>query len=341
MGKFTEKREPEQDQEEVTYFQDAAASVILSNHSDISDELRFNKVRQMPIIKWNNERGYYMFPSLQSYDYFKNNGKQIRLNEDGVGIPLLYFQHPQDTTYNPDDPSEEIKFQIYIFVMQRAADPPPFEYESIEASNEYFKLYKCLFCTISRTVKWLKNIYKMTIRETKEIPYYFISKGSRLDVMMDDFIIRWEDTYNFFRDTGYKSQILPLDQKSLFDSADDFKTNTPYSNRDMIRKKRTEKQKELPEPMIYPFDTHNIKEVDTKNGFKRFIGRYTLEGAGGFSSKMAIVYVGEYGPLDSFGICNIPFMTKLLACQAFLLHRIEVDRQKKRDRNAYNGGILY
>lgn len=333
MGKFSIKEE----QEDVKYLQDTASSIVLSNHSVISQSLRFNKVRQMPIIKWNNERGYYMFPSLQSYDYFKNNGKELCLNEDGVGIPLFYFEHCQNKTLNPDNPSEKINFQIYIFVMQRAADPPPFEYESIEISNEYFKLYKCLYAIVSRTDKWFKSIFKMTLREARERPYNFVLRNSKLDVMMDDYVIRWEDTNNIFKDTGYKSYVLPVDEKSLFDSADDFKSDTPYSNRELILKKRTEKEKEAPEPMIYPFDTHAVKEVSTKKNSKRFIGRYTLEGAGGFSCKLAIVYVGEYGPLNSFGICNIPPMTKLLACQALLLHRIEIDKQKDRDRNAYRG----
>ncbi|CAL9737270.1 protein Dia1p [Monosporozyma servazzii] len=333
MGKFSSKEEPE----DVKHLQETTSSIVLSNHSDVSQILRFNKVRQMPIIKWNNKIGYYMFPSLQSYDYFKNNDKEIILNEDGVGIPLFYFEPCQYTTYNADNASEKINYQLYIFVMQRADDPPPFEYESIEVSNEYFKLYKCLYAIISKTVKWFKTIFKMTLREARERPYHFIYKNYKLDVMMDDYVIRWADTYNMFKDTGYKSYVVPLDQKSLFDSADDFKSDTPYSNRELILKKRRETEKEAPEPMIYPFDTHDVKEVSTIKDSKNFIGRYTLEGAGGFSNKMAIVYVGEYGPLNSFGICNIPSTTKLLACQAFLLHRIEVEKQQERNRNAYRG----
>lgn len=310
-------------------FQDTVSSIILTDDYDVPSELRFNKVRQMPITKRAIENDVYMFPSLQSYDAFKNNKKEFCLNEDGMGIPLFKFEVCGFMEYNPDNPSERIKYKIYTYILKSALEPPPFDYDCIIKSNDKFNIYKCLFCTISKRLKWFRDIYNMSVRETAERVYHIISKGFKLDVLMDDYVVRWNDTHNIFRDTGFKAQILPIETKSLFDSAKEFKTSTPYYNQALIKKKHSDTAYSSNEPRVYQFDTHDTK-ILTEKPQKHYVGRYTTEGAGGFSNKVAIVYIGEYGSLNSFGVMNIPFTTKLLACQALLLHRIEVERRMKR-----------
>ena len=317
------------------FFQETVSSIILTDDCNVPSELRFNKVRQMPITKQPYENSYYMFPSIQSYNAFKNNQMDFCLNKEGVGIPLFKFEVCWHMEHNPYNPSELIRYKVFHYVLKSTAEPPPFSYESIVKSNDTFSVYKCLFCTISKRVKWFSDVYRMAIQETPERPYHIISKYSKLDVLMDDYIIRWQDTYNIFRDTGFKAQILPIETKSLFDSAREFKTFTPYYNQALIKKKHSDKEKNFNEPRVYPFDTYGTKQLKEKP-LEHFIGRYTTEGAGGFSSKVAIAYIGEYGSLNSFGIINIPFETKLLACQALLLNRIEIERQSRRRRRRRN-----
>lgn len=319
-------------------FQDVASSIILTDDHNIPSELRFNKVRQMPIIRQTMGSDVYMFPSIQSYDAYKNNNKEFCLNEDGVGIPLFKFEVCKFTEYNPDNSSEKIRYKIYIYILKGILEPPPFDYECIIKSNDKFNIYKCLFCTISKKLKWFSIIYNMSIKESTEKVYYIIFKGLKLDVLMDDYIIRWNNTHSILRNIEFKARILPIETKSLFDSAKEFKTSTPYYNQALIKKKRDNTDNYVTEPQVYPFDTHGTKVLLTEPR-KHFIGRYTTDVAGRFSNKVAIVYIGEYGSLNSFGIINIPFTTKLLACQALLLHRIEVTRRMKRRNNYTNYAI--
>lgn len=286
------------------YFDDTRLKCTLSQEPHIPPSLRFNRERSMPIMKLKKQRGYFMFPSLQSYEKFRSNGDDVSLNQDGMGVPLFYFEH---TNYNPLDVgliSEATLYKIHIFTIQDSNIPPPYDHEEIIAIGEKYTIYQSLFCTISRKVDLTRISYTLSFQGHENEPYTMIHRPEfrDLDTMIDGFVLRWHVTYNPVIDNDhYGLRLLYNDEKSLFDSNANFETVTkpvPESQRKKVSVAHYTSE-----------DSDNVKII---------------------TYKMADVTIGEKGSPNAFGITNVPMLTKILACQALLIHRIEVDKDKER-----------
>lgn len=294
------------------YFDDTRLNCTLSQDARIPPSLRFNNQRSMPIMKLKNQRGYFMFTSLQSYEKFKSNGYEVCLNQDGVGIPLFYFEH---TNYNVLDAgliSEAQLYKIHILTIQDSNIPPPFEYEEVIAIGKKYTIYQSLFCTISKKVDLTRISYNLTFSDPEYEPCTMIHRPEfrDLDTMIDGYVLRWHVAYNpVIGNDHYGLSLLHSDEKSLFDSKVDFK-QVPE-----------EKGKKITKP------------IPESQRMKISVAHYTSEDSDNvkiISYKMADVTIGESGSLNAFGITNVPMLTKILACQTLLIHRIEVDKDKER-----------
>lgn len=294
------------------YFDDNRLNCTLSQNPRIPPFLRFNRQRSMPIMKLKNQRGYYMFPSIQSYEKFRSNGDDISLNQDGVGVPLFYFER---TNYNPLDVgivSEANLYKIHIFTIQDSNVPPPFDHEDVIAIGKKFTIYQSLFCTISREVTWNRITYKLSFRGYEDEPYLMVHRPEfrDLDTKIDGFVLRWHVAFNPVIDNDhYGLRLLYNDEKSLFDSMTKSKPNVDEKGRSVITKPIPESQK-----------------------MKISVAHYTSEDSDDIkiiSYKMADVTIGENGSPNAFGIKNVPMLTKILACETLLIHRIEVDKDKE------------
>ncbi|QLL35108.1 hypothetical protein HG536_0H04840 [Torulaspora globosa] len=260
-----------------------------------------NRKRNMPIAKFLGTDGYFLFPSENSYDVYKQNNNEIgRLDAEGVGIPLLHISLEFPTLGNAVGNSPSLMVWKYILLHAGEA-PPPIDHKVVRCGSKW-TLYKVPFCEIYR--KWSFNYreYRFTFPYDRfpmtNLTLKRTVANRDLYTYMGEVSLRWHVPMPFLVDTDhYTLQILDDSVPNLLD--DSVTTN---------RKKRLKTDRKFIEIARYTREDRDMMPHRT--------------------SKRANLYIGEWSSTTAYGIAEVPWTTQVLACHGLLIHYIEHQRRE-------------
>lgn len=286
--------------------------VQMASTKKVPEQFRFKSERTLPMVRFWNRRGIFLFSSRQSLDKFKAEGSSFGFaptNKEGVGIPLFHIVR-ELLDLVPT-------FNIYKYEIVSVNDPPVYSTEAeLISDNGNFKLYKIPFCKINMTVDLTRIQYNFHFFSTpvdKQADTSLIKQPNfrDMDTEIDSYIMRWHINYTpILTNSHYTLELLPANMTSLYDN-----------------KSLTVRNNMMGEPVYDKFVVGHLTS-DTSDLLPKT------------TSKVAKLIVGET-KINSFGISDIPWNTQVLACQSLLIHYIdeikerETSRKKKR-RNRNN-----
>ena len=284
----------------------------------VPEFLQFNMERNLPICDMPMHRGYYIFPSVQSFEAFKRSrGATIeKLDANAMGVPLLRLDR-QFLTHGMTMIDSEIKYKVYRYEVRSCFDPPPYGVDVREciivAEDAQFKVYKYLYANIYKADKLTQSALKISFvggdnsgLQGDDNSLYMLHRREfrDMDTCIKGFNLRWHVRYSPLENDHYKLALLNPREPSLMDS--------PQT---IANKKKA-----------------NITKI---NPYTAVLGHYTSEAEDllpGLIVKDADFIIGENGSPANIGIANIPELTIIFAAQALVLHCVEREKEKKRRR---------
>lgn len=296
-----------------TFFQDEKSFHVKCNTSEkVEPQFRFNRQRNMPIAKFRGVMGYYIFPSENSFDQFKQSQfEHCSLNAEGVGLPLLHIH----ITFNVLGKITGNKpcYLVHRFLLRRLDEPPPTGQYEVVAQNHEFCLLKMPFCEIYRRSGIKETEYKLSFPFGPDFTDSYLMKRSfinrNLYTFMGDSDLRWHVHCAFpINRDHYRLEILGNYTPSLLD-------DSAAKN----EKKKLRRAKE-----------------DKKPG-RTIIAHYTRTYRDFFPHKVAKrsnLFIGEHSQVISYGIQDVPWTTQVIACQALLIQYIEHARRENRKKSS-------
>ena len=292
----------------VKLMDDKRLRVEKRNDDSIPESLHFNMERHMPIVDIPLARGYLIFPSVQSFDKFSENGDKENidsLDSNGMGIPLFQIKR-QLLTPGLTMIETELTYKIYKYEIKQRDDVPPYGDFEIIAENQNFKVYKYLYGKVYKSSKMTQSALQFVINNDVENSYFMLHKREfrDMDTCIDGYNFRWHVRYSPMENDHYKLALLNPKEVSLMDSP---------SVKSMKKK-------------------NNITKIDP---YSLVFGHYTSENEDLIPSmimKSADFIIGEKGVASNIGLSNVPELTQKFACQALVLHVIERQKEEERDR---------
>ena len=282
--------------------------------------LHFNRERDMPIVSVAGVDGYMMFPSPQSFDRFRNEGSKTEFlltDAEGVGFPLFHIVRENVMERWSPTPTP-ILYRIYAYEIRASDSVPPYGSYEVVSKNHHFKLYRRLYCSVSRFDSGGLSQYKMVF-ENRELEQqksiYMVHKHDfrDLDTKVLNTGFRWHVKY---------SPVITNDHYRLM-----------YMNPQTVSLLDTSEEKAAKKG----------NEATGKSRYEAVIGHYSTERGDLIPKKTvkcADFIVGEQGSPDSLGLVNVPLLTKVFACQSLLIHCIEAFKRRGTSANtifAYDG----
>lgn len=274
---------------------------------------KYNRERSMPFAKVIGKRGFFLFPSENSYDRFKQNKFDFEpLEEEGVGIPLLRIKKTYAIigSFSGNAPV----YVIYKYMILNQDEPPPSDQFEVIKQGNGLKLYKFPYCEIYRRVE-LRNIeYKLVFAfdgsQTKHLTMVRRSYNRDLFSSLNQTNIRWHVSYSPIHDDQYRLAILDESFPSLLDDTETRRTKKKLKN--------------------------NKEEIQTIANYTRKFRDILPK----IVSKEATLIIGEWSDSPSYGISSIPWDTQALACQGLLINYMEYERRKEREsKNSQNSQL--
>ncbi|QLQ82231.1 hypothetical protein HG537_0G04860 [Torulaspora globosa] len=274
---------------------------ISSRADDILGQFKVNRKRNMPIVKYWGTEGYFMFPSENSYDVYRQNGNEVgRLEGDGVGIPLLHicFEFPTLGNSVGNSPS----LMVWKYVLVAVGEGPPLIYHEIVKQGSKWWLYRVPFCEIYRHWSFNHREYRFTFPYDKFPTTNCTLKRTvanrDLYTYMGETSMRWHVPMPLLIDTDqYTLQILDQSVPNLLDDS----TTAKHKRR-------------------LKTDRKSIEIARYTRADRDFMPHRT--------SKRANLHVGEWSNAVAYGIQEVPWTTQVLACQGLLIHYIEHQRRE-------------
>ncbi|KAG0671759.1 hypothetical protein C6P45_005024 [Maudiozyma exigua] len=144
-----------------TYINNENLHIDKGMHVGVPELLHFTTERKMPMAKIFGSDSTYLFSSVQSLDMFKNTKRNdgYKIEEDGIGIPLLKLEPKKvkdKTSGNPSENDKQItSYDIFKYELKHISESPPYDMHDIVAKDDTSILYKVLFGTV---IKEKKNI---------------------------------------------------------------------------------------------------------------------------------------------------------------------------------------
>lgn len=267
----------------------------------LPEPFQVNRKRNMPIVKCFGTDGYFLFPSENSYDVYKQNNKEIgRLDGEGVGIPLLHISLEFPSLGNAVGNAPSL--MVWKYVLIPAGEAPPYIYHEVVREGSKWCLYRVPFCEIYRKWSFNHREYRFTFPYDKFPTTNCTLKRTvanrDLYTYVGDVSLRWHVPMPCLIDTDhYTLQILDDSVPNLLDDSATAK-----------RKKRLNTRRKPIEIARY---TRNDRD---------FMPHQT--------SKRANLYVGEWSNTAAYGIAEVPWTTQMLACHGLLIHYIEHQRRE-------------
>lgn len=282
----------------------------IADEKRIPEHFQVNRQRNMPIAKFFGKRGYFLFPSENSYDVYKQNNNDIgQLSAEGVGIPLLHIS--VEFTSLGSIVGNSPVYMVWKWVLVPADGPPPAVQHEMVAQNGGWCLYKIPFCEIYRNKAFRETEYRLVFPYDSSATRTCMMKRSftnrDLYTYVDEVSLRWHVPMSIVVNRDhYTLQILDDNARNLLDD--------PAT---------TKRKKQL---------KSNRSGVD--------IGHYTRTYRDSMphrNSKRANLFIGERSESITYGIADVPWTTQFLACQGLLIQYIE--HQRRQDGNEKNGGV--
>lgn len=270
------------------------------------EQFQVNRQRNMPVAKFFAHRGYYLFPSENSYDVFKQNGNEIMVRDaQGVGVPLLHIteEFPSLGKWAGNAP----EYMVYRYILVPSTGPPLAVPHEIVVQGPELSVCKVPFCEIYHKWQFKDTEYRFGF------PYEQVTTAScmvkrsfanrDLYTYVGDVSLRWHVQAAIVSNTDhYKLQLLDDSMPNLLDDSATAK-----------RKKQLRKTRNPAEIAHY---TRTYRDTMPHR-----------------NSKRANLYIGERSTNVSYGIVDVPWTTLVLACQGLLIHYIEHERREEREKN--------
>lgn len=274
---------------------------------------RFTRERNMPFVSVILSRGFYCFPTEQSYErYLANSRKFDNLDGDGLGVPLFQVLDFSAIQILADKKLPDYRF--YKYVLRKSGDPPPYQQHELISTDGNKRLYKLLFCEAFRSRLGLTKLeYRFTLYTDEGIFTTVMIRCTQtrsIDTHFGGCNLRWKTSEPFLSpifSRNFKLQILDDNMPSLLDDDD-----TRRRKNGPVRK-----SSQLPLWARYFADTATV--IPKKR-----------------TQKLANLVIGETEEETnpaSYGLGYIPWATQVLACTCMVLHHLEDERRQRKRRS--------
>ncbi|KOG98124.1 uncharacterized protein DI49_3167 [Saccharomyces eubayanus] len=271
-----------------------------TRRKQIPEPLHFNRERNLPIATIFGKRGFFVFPSVQSYDMFKRTNFNLSvLDADGVGVPLFHIV--QNYNIIGQIVGKSPNFTIFKYVLQRAQDPPLYTKSKVICEDKAFRLCKIPFCEIYSQLSFRDTKYEFFYpsRSQSVNNYQMVRQNNfrDLDVCLNGMNFCWH-----VKVLSDHYRLMYLDE------------NTPSDS-------QTNKQKQTQRKIVSPDFVVGHYKRDFSNILPRSV------------AKSSNLIIGENSRADCLGISSVPELTEMLACQGALVEYLEHIRRRKDDKN--------
>ncbi|AQZ17487.1 hypothetical protein BZL39_M00380 [Zygosaccharomyces parabailii] len=240
--------------------------------------------RIMPIIHIPYD-GFFVFSSEQSYEKWEcSKLEKSAITEDGLGIPLFHFKKRPclfGLSRKPD-------YLIYKYIVQKCEEPPPCDKSEVITDDNFYCLYKVLFCEVYTRYEGYSVVYKL------KFPLYF------KDVQHYDFV-------NCSKQVGYCGSLegFDLSWKLCDKKLDEYELWSDFENTSHLvngaftsGKEKQEQMKDAPLSVTALYSRRNCNPKDREAN---------------------LVFLERPQPI-SLGIIAVPALTEVLACHGMLIH---------------------
>ncbi|CCF60048.1 hypothetical protein KAFR_0I02690 [Kazachstania africana CBS 2517] len=191
---------------------DERLHVTITDDKTVPEFLHFKNERKMPIARVDSSPGFFVFPSVQSFDVFKANDgdlNRIELDSNGVGIPLFHFVRKLGL---------DLSYDIYVYELRSVDDAPPYAAHQLFHSTSEFKIYRSLYGTISLNIKLGTMDYEFH-GDNEPFVMSHMKKFRDLDTKILGSDFTWHVTFNPVLRSDHYKLLLQDDRESKFVAA--------------------------------------------------------------------------------------------------------------------------
>ncbi|AQZ17488.1 hypothetical protein BZL39_M00390 [Zygosaccharomyces parabailii] len=265
----------------------------------------FGGKRIMPIVHLPYDAGFYVFSSEQSHEKWEGfEVKRPSLNQDGQGIPLFHFKKRPcffGSSRKPD-------YLIYKYIVQKCEEPPPCDKSEVITDDNFYCLYKVLFCEVYTRYEGYSVVYKL------KFPLYF------KDVQHYDFV-------NCSKQVGYCGSLegFDLSWKLCDKKLDEYELWSDFENTShLVNGAFTNAKEKLERRVDSPLSATAL---------------YSRRKCNPNDRDANLIFLEQSQPI-SLGITAVPALTEVLACHGMLVHlrrrQIREDEARRRMAAASN-----
>lgn len=250
--------------------------------------------RNLPLVNILGKRGFFLFTSGQSYDKFKvTKFKDIKLDADGVGVPLFHMVTKYDITSRIS--TKKPIYVIYKYVIEELDNPPPYSQGELVLQNDTHCLYKVPFCEIYKSRGFTKTSYKLVFpsefENTKECKIVEDNYSMKFEVSFNGNSLVWDIASQMNHAFSYELRV----QEDYPACANEFTSSIPRTTGTCTA--------------IGKYNAKIFRRVPKTT--------YTC----------ANLWMNEMSRPAAYGIGSIPCTTEILVCHGMLVHRICDDRR--------------
>ncbi|KTB02636.1 Uncharacterized protein AO441_003542 [Nakaseomyces glabratus] len=274
--------------------------ILLNNDQTLPPLVTYNMTRVMPIVRKLASRSFMIFPSVQSYDIFKQK-KGDSIDPEGMGIPLFEAVPSLLPTYIDGRPL--LKISKFV-LLPRDAPAPSSQYEIITQDDNY-NLFKIPFCEV---------YYKLTGVASRRYEFQFSNPEilSPNYIQSEAFSYSHRGTAEGF-DLNWDISRIPFLVGKLVITV---KQDTPPTYQNAVKGEKKQK------PSSYNYKTKTCAYYT-----KRFQDEVPK-----LISRRADLIIGELNNSHSLGITNVSIYTEIFACHALMIHELEHTRNNKSEK---------
>lgn len=285
----------------------------------------FTSERNIPFVSILLTKGFFCFPSEQSFAKFLENKRKFdKLDADGLGIPLFHAVPlgVVKTILHKNLPV----VKIYKFVLLEEDEPPPEHSHELISTDGGRRLFKIEFCEVYKRmggINWSRVEHKFVFHtddlEQHEDRLFTVKMVNHVqrrhtDTRFDDLNLRWYGTTGFaspFGSGNFKLLVLDDNMPCLTDQL----TDEDYER--ALRSHPIRTLAQLPVWANYSDETGTILPKKRTVRLANFmIGE--SENAGNSESDTS-----------ANGIRSVPWATQVMTCMCMVLHDYESRKDKR------------
>ncbi|EJS41992.1 YNL165W [Saccharomyces arboricola H-6] len=296
---------------------------------------RFTSERIMPFVSILLQRGFFAFPSEESFQLFLHNKRKLD-NIDpktGLGLPLFHavsLNLVKSLFSNQNTPV--MRVYKYVIIDSRYEKPPP-NSEQISQIEENVSIYKFEFCTILKIMESHdfssrvehNFIFHRNNEPDIHIPMINYNQRKNADTTVHGLNLRWYGTTSLASPFGSNNiNLLVLDdtmasymdQQTIeeYDSYCRSRPTRPLGYLPVWARYTDDKVSVIPKKRILRVATFYMRETDL------------FEDESGSTTTTAHA---TYNQTSSNIIDKIPWDSQVLTCMCMLLHEYESRKEKR------------